>query len=58
MLLPLTEINGTVVLKWFRADLSSVWDSLTCYLPNPCMKHGLFNIYVATCFAVNNFRNT
>ena len=38
------EINGRVVRDWFRADLSSVWDPLTCYLPKRCMKDGLFDI--------------
>ena len=43
-LLPLSEINGRVVLNWFGADLSSVWDLLTCYLLKRCMKDGLLDI--------------
>ena len=52
------ELMGERFEIWFRADLSSVWDPLTCCLPKRCMKDGLLDIQVAAFFAVNNFRIT
>ena len=43
-LILLSQINGGVVRNWFRADLSSIWDPLTCYLSKRCMKDGLLDI--------------
>ena len=43
-LLPLYQINGRAVGIWFRADLSSVWDPLTSWLPKRYMKDGVLDI--------------
>ena len=44
--------------KCCRADFSSLWYPLGCWLWNGCLKQGFLEIYLTTWFAVRNFGNT
>ena len=44
--------------KWScRADSSSFWDSLACWLSKGVLKQGFLNIYISTFFTLRNFGN-
>ena len=44
-------------LKCCRADLSSLWDRLACWLSNRVLKRGVLDIFLITFFAIRNFGN-
>ena len=56
--LNLCDINSTFAEKCCRADLNSVLDPLTNWLPKGVAKHEFYGIQVTIFFGMNNFGDT
>ena len=52
------QSDETIFWKCCRADFSSVWDPLTCWLSKGVLKRGVLDIYLTTSLEVSNFGNT